>query len=189
MPGPSQITAAEGESRRQEMRQLAVSFFAGPAELGMLHAVAPADMPEAYQTLLAHDDHMTVTLEAYHESLMSLVVLQEVSENGSYARKSLLTRQSDGVPVQLGVMRIDLTGLPEKARTQIETHAAPLGRVMIRNNLLREVELLALWRVDPAPPLQELLGLREGEEIYGRSARILVDGRPAVELLEIVSAE
>jgi chorismate-pyruvate lyase len=85
-------------------------------------------------------------------------------------------------------MRIDLTGLPEKARTQIETHAAPLGRVMIRNNLLREVELLALWRVQPAAPLRELLGLSEGEEIYGRSARILVDGRPAVELLEIVKA-
>ncbi|TWT77680.1 hypothetical protein Pla123a_14760 [Posidoniimonas polymericola] len=188
MPGRSQLSAEVGESHRPEMLKLAGVFYSDPAPLGELTAVSAADMPPHYQALLAHDDHMTVTLEAFHESLVKVVVVQEQSAPDSYVRKSLLTRHSDGTPVQLGIMRIDLTGLPDLVRQQIETHAAPLGRILIRNNLLREVELLALWRIEPGDDLREQLRLQTNQPIYGRSARILVDGRPAVELLEIVQA-
>lgn len=186
MPGPSQLSAELGESHRPEMDRLVSVFYPEPATLGRLTAVGAADLPPAYQSLLAHDDHMTVTLEAFHESLVKVGVVDEAPAENSYARKSVLTRQSDGAPVQLGIMRIDLTGLPGAVREQIESHASPLGRILIRNNLLREVELLALWRIEPGDDLREHLRLPEGEPIFGRSARILVDGRPAVELLEMV---
>jgi hypothetical protein len=62
----------------------------------------------------------------------------------------------------------------------------PLGRILIRADLLREVELLALWRIAAGPRLASELDLPPGTAVYGRSARILVEGRPAVELLEIV---
>jgi chorismate-pyruvate lyase len=63
-----------------------------------------------------------------------------------------------------------------------------LGRVLIRHNVLRHVELQQLWHVNPSPQLRELLQLAAGEPLYGRSARIVVEGRPAVELLEIPRA-
>lgn len=188
MPGRSQLSAEDGESHRPEMLRLASVFYPDLAPLGELTAVDAEEMPPHYQALLAHDDHMTVTLEAFHESLVKVVVVEEQAGPDSYIRKSLLTRHSDGVPVQLGVMRINLVGLPDVVRQQIETHAAPLGRIMIRNNLLREVELLALWKIAPGDDLREQLRLPTDEPIYGRSARILVDGRPAVEVLEIVHA-
>ena len=84
-------------------------------------------------------------------------------------------------------MRIDLDGLPAAVREAIERGGCPLGRILIRSNLLREVELLALWRILAGPKLSEELEVPAGEVIYGRSARILVEGRPAVELLEIVN--
>ena len=61
-----------------------------------------------------------------------------------------------------------------------------LGRVLIEHDVLREVELITLWRITPGPVLQKQLGVGESDSIYGRSAQILVDERPTVQLLEIV---
>lgn len=170
------------------MTALAGVFFPRLELLGRLTPVGANELPEDYQALLAHHDHMTVTLEAFHGSLVDVHVKAESKQADSYARKSVLTRQSDGGPVQLGVMRIETRGLPALVREQIEQHSAPLGRILIRNNLLREVELLALWRIDAGPELSDALQAPVGETVYGRSARILVDGHAAVELLEIVKA-
>ena len=58
---------------------------------------------------------------------------------------------------------------------------------MIRHNILREVELISLWRIKPGQVLQEQLAVAEQPPIYGRSAQILVDDRPTVQVLEIVT--
>ena len=52
--------------------------------------------------------------------------------------------------------------------------------------MLREVELITLWRIDPGPVLRKHLQLSGKAPIYGRTAQILVDERPTVQLLEIV---
>lgn len=163
-------------------------FFPTLDELGKFEPIESSDLPVAYQSLLAHDDHMTVTLEAWHNSLVDIRVLAVQSEDDSYARNTLLVLQRDASPVQFGIMRIDLTGLPEIVRLEIESQALPLGRIMIRHHLLRAVELCQLWRVIPGPALQQHLQLDDDTPIFGRTARILVDGQPAVELLEIVRA-
>ena len=59
---------------------------------------------------------------------------------------------------------------------------------MIRHHLLREVEACQMWRVEPGPELHQQMQCGEDTELFGRSARILVEGQPAVELLEIVLA-
>ena len=59
--------------------------------------------------------------------------------------------------------------------------------MLIDHNVLREVELISLWRIVPGPALREHLSLAEGEAVYGRSAQILVDERPTVQMLEIVT--
>ncbi|MCA9240749.1 MAG: hypothetical protein KDA37_11140 [Planctomycetales bacterium] len=188
MPGPAQITAQQSESHRGEMEGLGGLLSNDLSDLGRFVSQAADDLPAVFQSLLAHDDHMTVTLEAHHESLVGLQVLADASTAEGYARKSILVRQTDDSPVQLGIMRLDLSGLPQVVRQQIESREKPLGRILIRNNLLRQVELLALWRVEPGPELTDALRLAPETQVYARSARILVDGRPAVELLEIVKA-
>lgn len=168
--------------------QLTGLFYDDLAELGEIEEVAAGDMPESYQSLLAHHDHMTVTNEAWHNSLVDVKVLTEHRGDNTYARKILLIAQRDGRPVQFGIVRIKLNDLPEIVRLEIESQALPLGRIMIRHHLMREVELCQLWRVKPGPELRLQLQLEDEKPIYGRTARILVDGEPAVELLEIVRA-
>ena len=163
-------------------------FFSSPQELGEFEKVEATDLPEPYQALLAHQDHMTVTVEAWHNSLVDLRVLKEYRDGSSYARKIVLTLQRDSRAVQFGIMRINLKGLPEIVQLEIESQALPLGRIMIRHHLMRTVELCQLWRVTPGPELQSQLRLKEDATAYGRTARILVSGEPAVEMLEIVSA-
>jgi chorismate-pyruvate lyase len=168
-----------------QLSTLAAPFFSSLAELGEFTAVSAEDLPEDYRVLLAHDDHMTVTVEAFHGCLVDVRVLKRAQDGDSYSRASLLACQSTGRIVQFGIMRINLNQLTQQVRGEILGGDTPLGRVLIRHNVLRHVELQRLWQVKPAPLLREYLQLDDATPIYGRSARIVVEGRPAVELLEI----
>ncbi len=169
------------------IKELCNIFYPTSAEVGLFEEVAVGDLPDQYKALLAHDDHMTVTVEAWHNSLVEVHVLQESRKGDHYARRIVLALQRDGMPVQFGIMRINLADLPEIVKLEIESQALPLGRIMIRHHLLREVELLGLWRVAAGPELRRQLKLERGAVCFGRTARILVDKVPAVELLEIVT--
>lgn len=169
--------------------RLATLFFTDLAELGRFEPVNVEQMPPDYRSLLAHQEHMTVAHETFHESLVSVKVLDEWRDEMSYARTSLLSRQSDGAVVQFGIMRIWLGDLPVEAQHQITSRESPLGRVLIEHNVLREVELISLWRISPGPVLRKHLRLSNDENLFGRSAQILVDERPTVQLLEIVKPQ
>ncbi len=104
-----------------------------------------------------------------------------------YARKILLTRQRDGAVVLFGIMRMDLSQVQPEVRRDIEEKETPLGRVLIRHHVLRHVELDGLYGVAPGEELRERFELAEGRTTYGRTARIHVDGSPAVQLLEVVA--
>jgi chorismate-pyruvate lyase len=165
--------------------RLATLFYTNLNELGRFESVTADELPPNYRSLLAHQDHMTVALEAHHDSLVTVNVLDEWRDGASYARSSVLSRQSDGAVVQFGIMRIWLGDLPEATQQEITSRKTPLGRVLIRHNVLREVELIALWRINPSSVLKKNLKLKSDAPIYGRSAQILVDERPTVQLLEI----
>jgi chorismate-pyruvate lyase len=96
----------------------------------------------------------------------------------------LLSKQSDAGSCSSGSW-INFSYLTRLRATSSEQSSA--GRVLILHELLREVELVALWKVTPGEELRELLGMRPGERTYGRTALIHVDGEPAVELIEIVA--
>jgi hypothetical protein len=165
--------------------RLATLFYDSLDVLGQFEPVLVDSLPDGYRELLAHHDHMTVALEAFHNSLVDVRALAEWRDDASYARCSLLSRQTDSVVVQFGIMRIWLADLPVAAQHEITTKKSPLGRVLIRHNVLREVELITLWRIRPGAELQRQLQLDGEEPIYGRTAQILVEERPTVQLLEI----
>src|SRR6516162_1796936 len=64
--------------------------------------IAADQMPEPYRRLLVHEHHMTVTVEAHHGDLVNVRVLERRIDNGTYARKILLTLQKTGKVVQFG---------------------------------------------------------------------------------------
>jgi hypothetical protein len=106
-----------------------------------------------------------------------------------YARKILLVHQSSGRVVQFGIVRMDLNQCSEPVRQAIVKGDTPLGRVLIENNVLRTIEPNAYVRINPGPAQMAWFGMNAPAPLYGRLALIHCDGRPAVELLEIVAPE
>ena len=153
-------------------------------------APVPADaVPPPYRGLLVHDYHMTVTVEAYHGDLVDVRVLARRQDGDSYAREILLTRRGDGRVVQFGIVRIHLQYCSPAVRAEILAGRTPLGRILIKHEVLRRIEPTAYLRVVPGPNMMTWFGLAEPRPTYGRLAYIHCDGRPAVELLEIVTPE
>src|SRR5690606_36482633 len=162
---PVGITRSDSLAHRPRMLSLTGRFYEHLEHLATLEPAGTDELPPTYATLLSHGGHMTVTLEAFHESLVKVQVMREQKTEAAYARESLLTRVNDGLVVQCGIMRIRLAGLPSQVREAIENQSAPLGRILIRNNLLREVELLALWRVTLGVRLASYFRRERGEVV------------------------
>jgi chorismate-pyruvate lyase len=161
-------------------------FHAGRASLGQFDQVEPDDMPAVYRTLLAHEHHMTVTVEAHYGCPVDVRVLERRITPTHYAREIVLTRQSDGRAVQYGIMRINLRVLGPEIQAEVRSEKAPLGRILIQHDVLRRIQLFSLWRIAAAPLLLSALELETPRDVYGRTAIIDCNDEPAIELLEIV---
>src|SRR5262245_44913035 len=189
---PTRFALPRPHCRRGNMVELPTLidlFYARPSDLGRLTKVSSGQMPSRYCELLNHQHHMTVTVEAHHRSPVDVRVLERKSERSFYSRKILLARQSDGRVVQFGIMRVNFEYLSPAVRTEIEGEKTPLGRVLIKHNVLREIELISLRKVVPGPDLCQMLDISPAQVTYGRTAIIHCNGEPGVELLEIVTPE
>ncbi len=162
-------------------------FHNSVSELGQMTSVSATEMPEPYRSLLAHEHHMTVTVEEFHGCLVDVQVLQARIDGDQYLRQILLHRQSDHAVVQYGIVRLDLQQITGQARADILSQKIPLGRVLIKQNVLRTIHLSQLWRIAAGPDLAKLFSIPLGTVTYGRTAAILTDSKPAIELLEIVT--
>jgi len=162
-------------------------FYTFQNELATFVPISAPDLPPVPRRLLAHDEHMTITVESIHGSAVDVHVLASHTTDGAYCRKIYLTRQEDDAPVLFGIIRVNLSLLDEPVRRDILSQRIPLGRVLIRHNVLRKVELKELFKITPGIELARLLEC-EGT-IYGRTGWIHLNDQPAVELLEIVPAE
>ncbi len=169
------------------MQSLVQLFYDDPHHLGLSTQIAGHEVPQPYRQLLDHNEHMTVTVEAHHESKVDVQVLSVQRDSTTYCRKILLSRQTDQKVVQFGIVRLHLKCLESKAREEIESESIPLGRVLIQNNVLRIVELCQLYRFECGADLAQQFGARLSTLTYGRTALIYCNGEPGVELLEIVS--
>lgn len=166
---------------------LARLFYENEEELGDFFEATADHLPAPFRQLLAHDEHMTVANEQFHGGPVSLEALREKVTATHYARTSLLRRPGDGRAIQFGVVRLNFAYLDDPVRRDIEARRIPLGRVLMQHNVLRHVELIALWRIRPEPELLRYLLPHEDGCVYGRTALIYCNGEPALELLEIVS--
>jgi chorismate-pyruvate lyase len=151
--------------------------------------ITAEQIPEPYRSLLVHEHHMTVTVEAHYKSLVDVKVLERKREGNRYARKILLALQSDGRIVQFGLVHIRLDYCSREVRAEILAEKTPLGRILIDHNVLRRIVPTDYARVTPGPEMMQWFGLTTSQPAYGRLALIHCDGKPAIELLEIVAPE
>jgi chorismate-pyruvate lyase len=177
-------------SRRStpELEALARLYYESVDDLGRFEEVGEKDMPPAYRGLLAHDEHMTEALEAFHACDLAVQVLESAVNETHYRRKVILTRKRDDAVVLFGIVRVTRALLPPEIRDAIEAERIPLGRILIRSELLRRVRLLSLWKVEPGDDLCRIFGFAKPETCYGRTALMYCDTVPVIELLEVVTA-
>jgi chorismate-pyruvate lyase len=164
-------------------------FCNDPTELGEFKKCDKSTVPAAYRALLAHDAHMTVTVEQRHGCPVTVEVLESYESQTHYVRKILLRRTSDNRVVQYGIVRLKLDAIDAEARREILARQIPLGRVLIQHNVMRHVELLDVWNVRCGDELAKYFDVASGHETYGRTALIYCNAEPAIELLEIVAPE
>ena len=170
-----------------DLQALIDLFYPDSAELGRFVEVHETELPAAERRLLAHDEHMTESMEAFHDSPVTVKVLNLHTTATHYARKILLTRNSDQRVVQFGLVRLNRTLLATDVMVEIERESQPLGRILKDHNVMRKVRLLSLWKIEPGSELCRLFSIPSSLWCYGRTALIYCDGVPAVELLEIVT--
>jgi chorismate-pyruvate lyase len=149
--------------------------------------VAAEDVPEPYHQLLVHTHHMTITVEQFYRSPVDVRVLESRRLGNEYARKILLSTQTGGQVVQFGLVRINLGVCPDLVRQEIVEGKTPLGRVLIKHNMLRRIEPVAFLRVTLSPAMAGWFGVEPGTTSYGRLGVIYTGDRPAVEVLEILA--
>ena len=150
--------------------------------------VRPEEMPEPYRTLLAHSDHMTVTVERHYGAPVDVRVLDAQRNGNEYARKILLALKQPGAKVvQFGLVRIDLSACSDAVRDAIVEGKTPLGRILIEHDMLRRVEPVAFLRLALSDEMAGWFGVAAGTETYGRLGVIYTGERPVVEVLEILA--
>lgn len=172
-----------------ELDELVALFYPLSIDLAEFTQRSAEECPPAYQQMLAHESHMTVTVERRHGCPVDVEVLDSRLSESHYVRKILLRRQLDQRVVQFGIVRLALNTLESHVRDEIMAQQIPLGRVLIKHDVLRHVQLNALWEVRCRSELAELFDVPAGSTTYGRTALIYCNGEPAVELLEVVAPE
>jgi chorismate-pyruvate lyase len=174
--------------KMQQLSALVELFFPAVSSLGQFTEANAEGVPDFARRLLAHNSHMTAVLEAAHQSPMTVEVLGVAAEGDHYWRQIILRRSTDQRTVQFAIIRLDFQYIDPTVRREIEQQGAPLGKILIDHNVLRNVVMLSLWRIEPTDVLRERLELPSLATLYGRTAIIQCNGAPAIELLEIPTA-
>ncbi len=175
----------DSDVRISELLQQFYPEEAGYSQLGEFEPVLAA--PPPYDALLDHHKHMTVTVESHYGEKVDVHVHRCEQQGDWYSREITLSTTDTKRIVQYGIVRLDTRKLDPEVWQQIKSQAIPLGRVLIEHNVLREVQLVGLWRIQAGPSLAAMLRVKVGTTVWGRTALIYCDGEPAIKLLEILT--
>ena len=165
---------------------------------GQFCAVESANVPQPWRQLLDHESHMTVAMEKFYKTTVSLQVVAELKPPATsaadcdwYAREIFLLHP-DGAAIQYGIVRIDLSQVDTATAQAILRAHLPLGRILLEAGLLLQVQHVQLMELLPSVYWQALFSaththLQTQARTFGRVASIRVAGKQAVDLLEIVA--
>ena len=92
---------------RCQLVKLVELFFPNLSSLGEFVEVDVESVPDRPRYLLAHNRHMTTTLETFHGSLVDVEALATSTEGDLYSRQILLRKTSDQRIVQFANVTLD----------------------------------------------------------------------------------
>lgn len=192
-----------------DIDSLISQFYPNSDALAKFEQIATCSPP--FDRLLDHNCHMTVTVEAFHQEQVDVVVHRSgnrlcdgrsiwqddpelqgagrsliTEQTVSYSREITLVTHDTRKTVQYGLVRLDPSTIGRDVWLEIAGEGIPLGRALINHNVLRSVELDRLWKITPGRPLAAFLKTAPDEIVYGRTALIRCNDQPAIELIEIV---
>ncbi len=170
---------------QDELKKLTDLFPSEQTLIAKAEHVASALVPEPYKGLLAHNSHMTVTMEEYHHTSVDVKIIARAHAGDIYCRKIILVKSGTDDVVQFGIVRFDFQYVTDLVREEILAGQIPLGRVLINHNVLRHIDLGAVLRITMGPELANIFRKETGGITYGRLATIFCNQQPAVDLLEI----
>ena len=162
-------------------------LFPGEQLAATVGRVPHASVPEPYQRLLVHNQHMTGMMERFYQSSVDVRVLARRIDGSVYSRKIILATQDTGTVVQFAFMQFQLDAVSEAVRGQILSEQLPLGRVLVNHGMRCDIELSSLLKVTIGDALSKHLNVPAGIVTYGRIAQILSDGKPLCAVIEVLA--
>ena len=78
--------------------------------------------------------------------------------------------------------------MSDVVRKEILAKESPLGEILIRHNVHRRIKPRWFMRFPARGPILSFFGDAGGLDLYGRIGTIYCDEKPAIDLLEIVTA-
>ena len=151
-----------------------------------VQAIAPDRIPPPYQSLLVHEQDMTLTLERHHGGPVLLRTLSTTTRGGWYMRRVLLVQEYSGRPVEMGAIRVKLDAFPKRIRRQILKNEVPLGRLLRNGGIDFHSRPQAFFAVTPNPEMMGVFWMREPRTLYGRHTELSVGRRRAGDIVEIL---
>jgi hypothetical protein len=137
------------------LEELIGLFYQDVLEVGSFKQIPAGILPGYARTLLSHNEHMTVTVEEFHGCPIDVDVQQVLEQDTHYSRKIVLRRQSDQRVVLFGIVRLDFRHVDDDVRKEIVSRQIPLGKILIEHNVLRQLQLVGLWKIEPGDDLRE----------------------------------
>lgn len=171
----------------QNLADLCEGFLPRAFAEGHVQPLPPDDVPDPFNRLLVHQQHMTQVLNEHYGESVALEVLQHRQQGDWYGRMILLRLPSDNRIVEFGIVRLNLSAIDAQARHEILERGAPLGDILIRHDVLRRIEPKWYLRFNGGSPPADYCPISPGQPAYGRLGTIHCNDAPAIELLEIVT--
>lgn len=153
-----------------------------------IHEIGQDDLPEPYQTLLAHNRDMTSTLERYCGATLSLRIIEKHVENDRLTRQVVLETDTDRQSVEFGAIRIYLNRYTAQARHEIESCIRPLGTILERHNIEYVCSPSGFFSCPRNDFVARVFEHDEVDNLYGRCNTIMNEqGEPLAEVVEILA--
>ncbi len=149
-----------------------LAFF-GDSEVPQARPVEEEAIPQPYRALLAHCGHMTEVLQRHHGGTLAVQPYRVHRTGDLYGRRiDLFVRGADGAvaldaPVMTGIMIFNLALVAPAVRDEILAAQTPLGEILIRRRILRQVVPDAFLAFDARDPLVTRFGLPRPAPAYG----------------------
>lgn len=151
--------------------------------------VKSKDIPLPLRKLLVHDSDMTSTLKKHHGEGLILKVLHFEKGRSSLNREVVLCKKSDGMPVEYGVIGIEIGSFSSLARAAVFEGRHPLGQILDEFQIEYVSCPRDFFRIEHSSYLQMQLQDCAKKERYGRiNSLISKDGERLAEVLEILPA-